>query len=78
MFVFGACRGSLIIRSWPRSNVSYSGVLRTIIHQELAAVIGTGLAEVIGTGFICGYILPLILVFEIRVYLCSSVAKLSC
>jgi hypothetical protein len=27
-------------------------VLRTIIHQELAAVIGTGLADVIGTGFI--------------------------
>ena len=52
MFVFQACHGPSIMRSWPRSNVSYSGVLRIIIHQELAADIGTGLAEVIGTGFV--------------------------
>jgi len=45
----------LIIWSWPRSNGSSSGVLQTIIHQELAAAIGTGLANVIGTGFICGW-----------------------
>ena len=38
--------------SWPRSNVRFSGVVRTITHQELAAVIGTGLEEVIGTGFL--------------------------
>jgi hypothetical protein len=54
-----------------RSNVRFRGVSRTINHQELA--------EVIGTGFICGYILSLILFFEICVYLvrvfpCGSVA----
>jgi hypothetical protein len=32
-----------------RSNVRFPGVSRTINHQELAAVIGTG--------FICGFIL---------------------